>query len=250
MAKKSTSMKATKPKVATAKAEPARTKSDAMILKETLKQLESLGNEKVRAHNSKNGAGNNQFGAKHGDIRILANKIKTNQELALSLWKTGNIDAQLLAILLLKPGSLTRDEMDRMVRSISFAWVADWLNSYVVKNHPDKEALRQTWLEDDDPWAARAGWSLTSERINKSPDGLDLPALLDRIESEMGNAAPEVQWTMNFCLAGIGIHFPKHRKRAIAIGEKLGVYRDYPCSKGCTSPFAPIWINEMVRRQG
>jgi len=26
-------------------------------------------------------------------------------------------------------------------------------------------------------------------------------------------------------------------------------YRDYPVSKGCTSPFAPIWINEMVRRQ-
>jgi 3-methyladenine DNA glycosylase AlkD len=242
-------MKATKNKVATAKTEPARTKSDTMTLKEILRQLESLGNERVRAHNSKNGAGNNQFGAKHGDIRILANKIKTNHELALSLWKTGNIDAQFLAILLLKPSSLTRDEMDRMVRSISFAWVADWLNSYVVKNHPDKEALRQTWMEDDDPWAARAGWSLTSERINKSPDGLDLPALLDRIESEMGNAAPEVQWTMNFCLAGIGIHFPKHRKRAIAIGEKLGVYRDYPCSKGCTSPFAPIWIKEMVRRQ-
>jgi 3-methyladenine DNA glycosylase AlkD len=249
MAKKSTSMKATKNKVATAKTEPARTKSDTMTLKEILRQLESLGNEKVRAHNSKNGAGNNQFGAKHGDIRILANKIKTNHELALSLWKTGNIDAQFLAILLLKPSRLTRDEMDRMVRSISFAWVADWLNSYVVKNHPDKEALRQTWMEDDDPWAARAGWSLTSERINKSPDGLDLPALLDRIESEMGNAAPEVQWTMNFCLAGIGIHFPKHRKRAIAIGETLGVYRDYPCSKGCTSPFAPIWIKEMVRRQ-
>ncbi|MFL2433585.1 MAG: DNA alkylation repair protein, partial [Vicinamibacterales bacterium] len=23
----------------------------------------------------------------------------------------------------------------------------------------------------------------------------------------------------------------------------------YPTSKGCTSPFAPIWINEMVGRQ-
>ena len=65
----------------------------------------------------------------------------------------------------------------------------------------------------------------------------------------MGNAAAEVQWTMNFCLAGIGIHFPKYRERAIAIGEKLGIYRHYPVSKGCTSPFAPIWINEMVRRQ-
>jgi len=28
------------------------------------------------------------------------------------------------------------------------------------------------------------------------------------------------------------------------------VFRDYPTSKGCTSPFAPIWINEMVKRQG
>ena len=60
----------------------------------------------------------------------------------------------------------------------------------------------------------------------------------------------KVQWTMNSALAEIGIHFPKHRKRAIAIGEKLGIYRDYPCSKGCTSPFAPIWINAMVSRQG
>lgn len=50
-------------------------------------------------------------------------------------------------------------------------------------------------------------------------------------------------------LAQIGINYPKFRKRAIAIGEKMGIYKDYHTSKGCTSPFAPIWINEMVRRQ-
>ena len=54
---------------------------------------------------------------------------------------------------------------------------------------------------------------------------------------------------MNNCLAGIGIHVDEHRERAVAIGEALGVYRDYPVSKGCTSPFAPIWIAEMVGRQ-
>jgi hypothetical protein len=53
---------------------------------------------------------------------------------------------------------------------------------------------------------------------------------------------------MNECLAAIGIHFPKHRERAIAIGEESGIYRDYPVSKGSTSPFAPIWINAMVSR--
>jgi 3-methyladenine DNA glycosylase AlkD len=64
----------------------------------------------------------------------------------------------------------------------------------------------------------------------------------------MPAALREVQWTMNTTLAQIGINFPKHRKRAIEIGETLGIFRDYPVSKGCTSPFAPIWIKEMVRR--
>ena len=222
----------------------------AVTLKNTLAQLKSLGDEKRRAHNKKNGGGDNQFGVPLGDIRKLAAKIKTDDKLATALWDTGNIDARLLAILLIKPQSLSRDEMDRMVRSANFVQVAEWLNSYIAKNHPDKELLRQAWMKDDDPWAARAGWSLTSERVARNPDGLDLLALLDRIESEMGSAAAEVQWTMNACLAGIGIHFPGHRQRALAIGEKLGIYRDYPVSKGCTSPFAPIWINEMVRRQG
>jgi 3-methyladenine DNA glycosylase AlkD len=221
-----------------------------MTLKETLAQLEALGNEKVRAQNNRKGVGDNQFGVKLGDIRKIAAKIKADHPLALALWETENIDARLLAILLIDPKDLSVDEVDRMVRSVGNAQVADWLNSYIVRKHPDKETLRQRWMADDDPWAARAGWDLTSERIGRSPDGLDLPALLDRIESEMGSATPEAQWTMNFCLAGIGIHFPKHRKRAIAIGETLGIYRDFPVSKGCTSPFAPIWINEMVSRQG
>ena len=105
-------------------------------------------------------------------------------------------------------------------------------------------------MESDDVMLGRAGWSLTAERIVKAPQGLELGALLDRIESEMGEAPQMVQWTMNFCLAEIGIHFPEHRDRAIAIGERLGVFRDYPTPKGCTSPFAPIWIGEMVRRKG
>jgi hypothetical protein len=38
--------------------------------------------------------------------------------------------------------------------------------------------------------------------------------------------------------------------QAIAIEETLGISRDYRASRGCTSPFAPIWINAIVSRQG
>ena len=221
-----------------------------MRLDEALEQLEALGNAKVRAQNAKSGAGENQFGVSLGEIRVLAKKIGTDHALALSLWDAGNVDAQFLGTLLIEPKKLSAEAMDGMVRSIVFVRVADWLNSYVVAKHPKKETLRQDWMSSGDRWTARAGWHLTAVRVVKDPAGLDLPELLDRIESEMGDAVPEAQWTMNNTLAAIGIHVPKLRTRAVAIGEKLGIYRDYPVSKGCTSPFAPIWIDVMVSRQG
>jgi 3-methyladenine DNA glycosylase AlkD len=219
-------------------------------------ELEALGDEKMRAYNAKSGVGENQFGIKMGDLRVLAKKIKTDHALALELWKTGNLEARLLATLILKPAQLSADELDRMVREVPHpphmapSQLADWLISYVVKLHPEKETLRQKWMADSDPMASRAGWSLTCERIIKSPDGLDLSALLDRIEREMPGAPPPAQWTMNFCLGEIGMNHPAHRERVVAMGEKIGLYREYRTSKGCVSPFVPTWIAEMVRRQG
>jgi 3-methyladenine DNA glycosylase AlkD len=221
-----------------------------MTLKETLAQLEAHSNETMRAHNIKRGAGNNQFGVKMGDIRAIANKIKKDHSLALELWDTKIIDARLLATLIIDLKKLSHDDINRMVKSEKFVQVADWLYSNVIKPYPDTERLRTAWMKSKDVMCARAGWSLTSGCVNRNPEVLNLPALLDRIESEMPGAAPEVQWTMNTTLAQIGINFPQYRARALAIGERLGIYRDYPVSKGCTSPFAPIWINEMVRRQG
>ncbi|MGE3315426.1 MAG: DNA alkylation repair protein [Planctomycetaceae bacterium] len=220
-----------------------------MTVKEILAQLKSLGNDARRAHNTKAGAPDNQFGVKLGDIRVIAKKIKSDHELALKLWETGNVEAQLLAALIIKPASLSTFDLDNLTRSTTCAQVADWLNAYVVAQHPEKDSLREKWMKAKDRWAARAGWNLTASRVNKGADGLDLPALLDRIEEEMPKAVPEVQWTMNNTLAAIGIHDPKLRKRAVVIGEKIGLYRDWPVSKGCTPPYVPVWVDAIVKKQ-
>lgn len=220
-----------------------------MTVKEVLTQLQSLGNEKMMAINTKAGAGKNQFGVKMGDIRNIAKKLKTNHELGLQLWNAGNIEAQFLAILIMKPDLLTAKQLDTMVQQIDFAHVADWFSSYILKDHPAKEELRIQWLKSKNKWALRAGWSLMAGKIARDAGELDLDALLKQLQKEMPKAVPEVQWTMNFALAYIGIHHPAYRNQALSIGEELGIYRDYPVSKGCTSPFAPIWINEIVKRQ-
>jgi len=232
-----------------------------MTIKQILAELESLGDETRRKHNSKvgpdgtAGAGANQFGVKTGDLRALAKKIKSDHPLALQLWDTGNIDAQMLAILIMKPKELSAKDVDKMVREARFAWVADWFNAYIVKERApaEKEALREKWMKDKDGWAARAGWNLTASMINKGGKdaaALDVGALLDRIEKEMPKAPPETKWTMNNTLGAIGIQHAKLRKRAVAIGEKIGLYKDWPVSKGCTPPYVPVWVAAMVKRGG
>lgn len=223
--------------------------NEVMTCHDVLERLKALGSEKVRRQTARKDAGDQQYGVLSGDMRKIAKEIKTDHALALELWKTDNLDAMMLSTLIIKPKELTAQELDQMVHDMKWAYLADWVSSYVVKVHPDNEALREKWMTSDHPMCARMAWSLTADKISKEPSSLDLDALLDRIEREMGHAHELPQWTMNFALAAIGINSPAHRDRAIAIGEKLGVYRDYPTPKGCTSPFAPIWISEMVRRQ-
>lgn len=221
-----------------------------MTTKEILAELEALGNDKLRLQNIKRGSSENQYGVKLGDIRKLSKRLGTNHELGLALWKTENEEARLLSTLIIVPADLSVEELDNMVKSMTSPQLADWVNANVIKYHHYKDALREKWMESSSPMAARCGWDLTSKRISKHTTDNERSELLDRLESEMPSADPVTQWTMNFALASIGIYSPAHRERAIAIGNNLGIYRDYPVSKGCTSPFAPIWIEEMVRRQG
>ncbi|QLE75818.1 DNA alkylation repair protein [Streptomyces rectiverticillatus] len=209
-------------------------------------ELAELEDPKTREVNKKHG---DDHGVNLSKLRALAKRLKTQQELAGRLWKTGDSAARLLAILICRPKAFERDELDVMLREARTPKVHDWLVNYVVKKNPHAEALRLAWSADPDPVVASAGWALTTERVTKNPEGLDLAGLLDVIEAEMKDAPDRLQWAMNHCLAQIGIEHAEHRTRAIDIGERLGVLKDYPTSPGCTSPFAPVWITEMVRRQ-
>ena len=214
---------------------------------EVMADLAALENPKVRAVNANHG---DDHGVNLTQLRAVAKRLKTQPELARELWQTGDTAARLLAILICRPKAFDRDELDRMLREAGTPKVQDWLVNYVVKKNPHTEELRVVWFADPDPVVASAGWALTTERVAKSPDGLDLAGLLDLIEAEMKDAPERLQWAMNHCLAQIGIEHAEYRARALAIGEHLQVLKDYPTPPGCTSPFAPAWITEMVKRKG
>ena len=217
-----------------------------MTLTEVMAELASLEDPKIRAVNERYG---DDHGVNLTKLRALAKQLKTRHEFAEQLWATGDSAARLLALLICRPRLFSEDELDAMLRDARVPKVQDWLVNYVVKKSPHVEALRVSWFDDPDPVIASAGWALTADRVVKKPEGLDLAGLLDLIEAQMADAPERLQWAMNACLAQIGIEHPEYRARALEIGERLEVLKDYPTSPGCTSPFAPIWITEMVRRQ-
>ncbi|GAB3517807.1 DNA alkylation repair protein [Arthrobacter monumenti] len=209
-------------------------------------ELAALEDPKMRAVNEKHG---DDHGVNLTKLRAVAKRLKIQHDLARELWSTNDTAARLLALLICRPKAFEPEELDAMLRQSRAPKVHDWLVNYVVKKSPYAEELRVAWTSDPDPVTASAGWALTSERVAKKPEGLDVPGLLDTIEAQMKDAPDRLQWAMNTCLAQIGIHHPEHRERAIDIGERLEVLKDYPTPSNCTSPFAPIWINEIVRRQ-
>ncbi|MEU8138126.1 DNA alkylation repair protein [Streptodolium elevatio] len=209
-------------------------------------ELAALEDPKARAVNEKHG---DDHGVNLGKLRAVAKRLKTQQDLARELWATGDTAARLLALLVCRPKAFDRAELDTMLRDARTPKVHDWLVNYVVKKSTHAEELRLAWLADPDPVVASAGWALTTERAAKKPEGLDLDGLLDVIEADMKDAPDRLQWAMNHCLAQIGIDHPGHRPRALAIGERLEVLKDYPTPPNCTSPYAPTWITEIVRRR-
>ena len=216
------------------------------MVAEVMAELAALEDPKMREANEKRG---DDHGVNLSRLRAVAKKLKTQQELAVQLWATGDTAARLVALLICRPKAFEREDLDTMLRQARAPKVHDWLVNYVVKKSPHAEELRVAWSADSDPVVASAGWALTSERVAKKPEGLDLPGLLDVIEAEMKDAPDRLQWAMNQTLATIGIEHAEHRARALDIGERLEVLKDYPTPPNCTSPFAPSWINEIVRRK-
>lgn len=216
-----------------------------VTLDRALAELAALEDPKMRAANEKRG---DDHGMNLSRLRALAKTIKIDHPLAQELWATGETPARLLALLVCRPKDFSADELDAMLRETDPPKVNEWFVNYVAKKTPLAEEMRLRWFDDADPTVAAAAWSLTSVRVVKDPDGLDLDRLLDLIEAQMKDAPARPQWSMNETLAQIGIHHPDLRERALAIGDRLQVLADYPTAPGCTSPFAPIWIGEMVRR--
>jgi 3-methyladenine DNA glycosylase AlkD len=221
-----------------------------MSFDEVYAQLEAWGSEKVRAINARQGAGDNQFGVKRGDLRGLAKTIKVDHALAMQLWETGNADARMLATMIMAPEALTESEIEAMLTPLTYYLLVDELVDNVIALTPHAEALRLRWMPSAEECIGRAGWGLLVERIlAKKTKDLDIEAILITIEAEIVSAPVRKMEKMMRAQVEIAIRLPEYREVCIALGERLGRFDTRPVSKGCTPFYAPDWITAILARK-
>ena len=84
-------------------------------LNAVMRELAALEDANMREANERRG---DDHGVNLTHLRALAKRLKTQQELALQLWATGDTAARLLATLVCRPKSFAATELDVMIRSI------------------------------------------------------------------------------------------------------------------------------------
>jgi 3-methyladenine DNA glycosylase AlkD len=187
-------------------------------------------------------------------IRAIAKEYGKNQETADYLWMHGETSSKLLSLLILDLKAMNNRSIEIMISDIEAVakqdqrQLCDWMIANVIMKKSSLKNESMKWLSEPSIIKQRVFWSVQARTIKAENQELN-KLLLESLEKSMAGADEMVQETMNWCAAQIGIEDEGLRGRCIQLGERLTLYKNYPVSKGCTSPYLPIWIGSVVGKK-
>ncbi|HEM5351449.1 TPA: DNA alkylation repair protein [Streptococcus suis] len=206
----------------------------------TLKRYEKIGETKL------------YYGVPMGAISGIAKAYKNRLDLFAPLWQTGILEAQYLAIQVAKakPNQLPQADLENCLNEQISVNVLDKLASIILSKRKDSKDWEEYLLIQDQAIFQRLGWFLRAKYFaGRTASNQEIEESLDHIRQHLQTADPLVQWTMNQCLVEIAVTYPDYLEQGLAIGQKLAVYADMKVPKGCTSAYAPDWIEALLRRK-
>jgi len=219
-----------------------------MDVQDALLELEAAGTERNRAISLRRGAGENQYGVAFKGLKAMAKQIGRDHRLALSLWATGNVDARLLACLVVDPARLSDDDLDAWMDDIAYYALVDEFVADVASQAPGLRARMERWIKSARDWTAQAGWDLVGVLAAGDPNLRDefFLDLLEKIEREIEHAANRTRHAMNGALIAIALRNEGLREEALEVARQIGpVIVDHEETGGVT-PVAIPYIEKTV----
>lgn len=222
------------------------------IIQEILEKLEDASHAGTLKRYAKTQEIQPYYGVPMGAISGIAKNYKNQLELFTPLWQTKVLEAQYLAIQIAKtkPNQLETAELETCLDVAVSVNVLDKLASLILSKRKDSKVWEELLLNKEEPVFQRLGWFLRAKYFaGKTASNQEIKETLDHIRQYLQTTDPLVQWTMNQCLVEIAVAYPDYLEQGLAIGQELAVYSDMKVPKGCTSAYAPDWIEALLRRK-
>jgi len=222
-----------------------------MTAQEILAELKTRGDEGYKRILAKHGVREPFFGVKISELKKIQQRIKTDYQLALDLFATGNYDAMYLAGLIADDARMTKADLQRWVKG-AYGPLTDSAVPWVAAQGRYGWELGLQWIDSPKPLIAATGWSTLVNWISLKPDAeLDLPVLrqlLARVKREIHAADNDVRANMNRFVIAVGSFVKPLSDQARAVGEEIGEVAVDVGDTSCVVPFAPARIDAVAKK--
>jgi 3-methyladenine DNA glycosylase AlkD len=221
-----------------------------MNVQEALDTLKSLGTEQNRKTYRRHGAGEDVYGVSFAHLKDLKKKIKTDHELAVALWNSGNHDARVLAGMIADPRRLDGETLDAWARGLRNYVETDVLGGLAVQAPHARETLTR-WIASDSELVGSAGWKILAHVAldGDGPPDEYFERYLSTIESDIHGSPNRIRHEMNGALIAIGLRSPALEKKALAAAARIGKVVVDHGETGCKTPDAAGYIEKVKARK-
>lgn len=221
-----------------------------MTFKEAMAELKKAGTAQNVKIYRKHGAQGELYGVSFAELGKLAKKIKTDHNLAVELWESGNVDARILATMIADPDKLTAAQADRWVKDVDYYVLGDSLASLVARSAIGPGRIKK-WSKAKAEFVRSTGYAALASAL-KDADGIgdaDCEAYLSTIEKGIAGSANRARHSMNGALIAIGVFRPHLAEKAMAAAVKIGRVEVDHGQTSCKTPDAVSYIKRALQRR-
>jgi len=157
------------------------------------------------------------------DMRKIAKEVGKDHKLALELWKTGNLEAKIVAAMIDKPKKLTEEQMEEWVKDINSWDVCDQLCMNLFEKTPLAWKKILDWSEREEEFVKRTAFALIACLAwhNKEAEDKKFIELFPLIEHGAADERNFVKKAVNWALRNIGKRNMNLNKAAVKVAKEI-----------------------------
>lgn len=164
-----------------------------------------------------------RLGVSIPEMRKTAKEYGKDHELALELWKTGILEARIMAAMIDEPQKLTEKQMEEWVKDINSWDVCDQVCMNLFEKTPLAWKKILDWSERKEEFVKRTAFALIACLAwhDKEVRDAKFIALFPAIERGATDERNFVKKAVNWALRNIGKRNPTLNKGAIMVAKKI-----------------------------